>query len=186
MVTEQSVVLGTIRSVAEPAVLPDVHMEQMLSCGTESVAQTKALGAAVAELVAAGDVLLLTGDLGAGKTAFVQGFAAALGVTTPVTSPTFTLANVYEGIMLVNHLDVYRFERTEEVRDLALPELLDNGVTLVEWGDLIAAELGGDRLAVRISFGVDDNSRRFELEPRGDSWQRRARRLAAALRPWQR
>ena len=112
----------------------------MLLCRTAGVAQTRALGSAVAELVETGDVLLLAGDLGAGKTAFVQGFAAGLGVTAPVTSPTFTLANRYQGRIVVNHVDVYRFERLEEVRDLALPELIEEGVTLVEWGDVISSE----------------------------------------------
>ena len=75
---------------------------------TATVEQTRALGAAVADIVARRDLLVLVGDLGAGKTAFTQGFAAALDVDEPVTSPTFTLANRYEGRLIVNHLDVYR------------------------------------------------------------------------------
>ncbi len=156
----------------------------MIACVTSSVDETRALGGAVAEVADVGDVLVLVGDLGAGKTAFVQGFAAALGVTAPVTSPTFTLANRYEGTMVVNHLDVYRFDCPEEVYDLALPELLDDGVTLVEWGETISAALGADYLSVTIRFGSGDNDRRFALHGHGERWQHRADRLRTALKPW--
>lgn len=156
----------------------------MIACSTDGVDGTRALGAAVAAVVDTGDVVLLVGDLGAGKTAFVQGFAAALGVTAPVTSPTFTLANRYEGRMVVNHLDVYRFDCPEEVSDLDLPEILDDGVTLVEWGDTISAALGSEHLSVTIRFGEGDADRRIELQGRGESWQRRADRLGSATEPW--
>ncbi len=156
----------------------------MIACATATVEETRALGGAVAALVDTGDVLVLVGDLGAGKTAFVQGFAATLGVTAPVTSPTFTLANRYEGLLVVNHLDVYRFDGPEEVNDLALPELLDEGVTLVEWGDTVASALPAEHLSVTIRFGCGDTDRSFELRGHGESWQRRADRLSAALVPW--
>ena len=156
----------------------------MIECSTATVDETRALGGAVAAVVDAGDVLVLVGDLGAGKTAFVQGFAATLGVTAPVTSPTFTLANRYEGRLVVNHLDVYRFEGPEEVSDLALPELLDEGVTLVEWGDTIVSALPAEHLSVTIRFGSGDCDRSFELHSHGESWQRRADRLNTALEPW--
>ena len=156
----------------------------MIACSTATVDETRALGGAVSAVVDAGDVLVLVGDLGAGKTAFVQGFSATLGVTAPVTSPTFTLANRYEGRLVVNHLDVYRFDGPEEASDLALPELLDEGVTLVEWGDTIASELPAEHLSVTIRFGSSDNDRSFELCTHGESWKRRAGRLRAALEPW--
>ena len=156
----------------------------MLACRTAGVDETRALGGAVAAIVETGDVVVLVGDLGAGKTAFVQGFAASLGVTAPVTSPTFTLANRYEGRLLVNHLDVYRFEHFDEVRDLALPELLDDGVTLVEWGDIISTALGAEHLSVTIRFGEGDDDRSFEFQGRGDRWRHRATRMGVALEPW--
>ena len=156
----------------------------MIACRTAGVGETRALGAAVAAVVDTGDVVVLVGDLGAGKTAFVQGLAATLGVTTPVTSPTFTLANRYEGRLVVNHLDVYRFDCPEEVRDLALPEILDDGVTLVEWGDTITSALGAEHLSVTIRFGSGEDDRDFELRGRGETWWRRADRLRAALEPW--
>ena len=156
----------------------------MIACSTVAVDETRALGGAVAAVADTGDVLVLVGDLGAGKTAFVQGFAAALGVAAPVTSPTFTLANRYEGRLVVNHLDVYRFDCPEEVRDLALPEILDEGVTLVEWGDTVSSELGAAHLSVTIRFGSGENDRDFELRGRGETWWRRADRLRAALERW--
>ena len=156
----------------------------MLCCGTGGVEETRALGGAVAGVVETGDVVVLVGDLGAGKTAFAQGFAASLGVTAPVTSPTFTLANRYEGHLVVNHLDVYRFDRLDEVHDLALPELLDDGVTLVEWGDTISPALPAGRLSVTIRFGPGDDDRCFELQGWGEAWHRREALLRAALKPW--
>lgn len=156
----------------------------MIACGTSSVDGTRALAAAVASLAAAGDLVVLGGDLGAGKTAFVQGFAAALGVTDPVTSPTFTLANRYVGCLVVNHLDVYRLESLAEMEDLAVAELLDDGVTLVEWGDTILPALPEDRLEIRIELGDGDDERHFEVAVPGASWQDREPALAEAVRPW--
>ena len=86
-----------------------------LTAATSSVDETRALGAALAELARPGDVLLLCGDLGAGKTAFTQGYGRGLGVTDPITSPTFTLASRYDGRLELNHLDVYRLEQLDEV-----------------------------------------------------------------------
>ena len=107
----------------------------MIACATTDVAGTQAVAAEVAALVVDGDLLVLVGDLGAGKTHFTQGFARAVGVDEPVTSPTFTLANRYEGDIVVNHLDAYRIEQFGDAEDLAIPELLEDGVTLVEWGN---------------------------------------------------
>ncbi|MCQ3812859.1 MAG: tRNA (adenosine(37)-N6)-threonylcarbamoyltransferase complex ATPase subunit type 1 TsaE [Acidimicrobiia bacterium] len=155
-----------------------------LRCRTSNVEGTVGLAAALAQLVEEGDLLVLTGDLGAGKTAFTQGFAKALGVAAPVTSPTFTLANRYEGDLVVNHLDVYRLEDTQEARDLAIPELLEDGVTLIEWGERIAAALPNDHLAVCISFGDRDDDRLIALQPTGERWRSRLSALGDALEDW--
>ena len=155
-----------------------------LRCRTSNVEGTFGLAAALAQLVEDGDLLVLTGDLGAGKTAFTQGFAKALGVAAPVTSPTFTLANRYEGDLVVNHLDVYRLEDLQETRDLAIPELLEDGVTLIEWGERIAAALPTDRLAVCISFGDRDDDRLIALQPTGERWRSRISALGDALEDW--
>ncbi len=153
-------------------------------CQTAAVGQTRLLAEAIAGLVDDGDLLVLVGDLGAGKTAFTQGFAAALGVDVPVTSPTFTLANRYEGRLIVNHLDVYRLEDLVEARDLAIPELLEQGVTLIEWGEMILSALPADRLDVSITFGDGDDDRRIELRTVGDRWDNRLSALRAATKTW--
>jgi tRNA threonylcarbamoyladenosine biosynthesis protein TsaE len=124
---------------------------------TESAEATRAVGAQLAPLCRAGDVLLLVGDLGAGKTTFAQGFAAALGVEGPVTSPTFALVRQYRcgpgsRVATLLHADVYRTGSVGEIADLALAELVEeDAVMLVEWGDVAAPALGGDALEVVIA-----------------------------------
>jgi tRNA threonylcarbamoyladenosine biosynthesis protein TsaE len=157
----------------------------MIFARTTSAAETKALAAALAELARPGDLLLLAGDLGAGKTAFTQGFGAALDVDDLITSPTFTLVNTYEGRLELNHLDVYRLEGLAEVADLGVLEMLDEGgVTVIEWGDVVSPALPADYLEVRFSFGDADDDRRLELIPVGSRWSARTRAVAAAVAPW--
>lgn len=157
----------------------------MITAITHGVDETRALAGALAELARPGDVIVLAGDLGAGKTAFAQGFGAALGVTEPITSPTFTLVNQYRGRLELNHLDVYRLDQLAEVVDLGLPELLDEGgVTLIEWGDAITPALAADYLEVRLRLGDADDDRCLELTAVGTRWQARCTAVAAALRPW--
>ncbi|MEM9200976.1 MAG: tRNA (adenosine(37)-N6)-threonylcarbamoyltransferase complex ATPase subunit type 1 TsaE [Actinomycetota bacterium] len=162
------------------------HLEPSSSivCATQSVEQTQAIAGIIAVLAADGDLLVLVGDLGAGKTHFTQGFARARGVTDPVTSPTFTLANRYEGDLVINHLDAYRVEELIEAEDLALPELLEDGVTLIEWGDLIRPALPADLLEVRITLGDGDDDRRIELSAIGTGWSSRLGTLRARLADW--
>ncbi len=149
---------------------------------TASSEQTKRVAAAVADQAEPGDLILLAGELGAGKTAFVQGFGAALGVTERITSPTFTIAQRYQGDLPVHHLDVYRLEQLDEVTDLGLGELLDDGgVVLIEWGDAITAELPADFLEVSITFGAADDDRNLEFRPVGDRWCRRHDALKTTL-----
>ena len=106
----------------------------MFEARTDSVLATRELAAAVAKVVRPGDLLVLTGEMGAGKTAFVQGLGLGLGIDGPITSPTFTLVHEYHGPVTMNHVDVYRIQHGSEVRDLALPELLDGGsITAIEW-----------------------------------------------------
>jgi tRNA threonylcarbamoyladenosine biosynthesis protein TsaE len=123
---------------------------------TGSPDETRALAAALAPLCRAGDVVLLVGDLGAGKTVFAQGFAVALGVTGPVTSPTFALVRHYRcgpdaPVRTLIHADVYRTGSVAEVTDLALAELVEeDAVALVEWGDMAAPALGESALEVTL------------------------------------
>lgn len=153
---------------------------------TASVGETQELGEALSALARPGDVIVLAGDLGAGKTAFVQGFGRGLGITARITSPTFTLVHVYDGGRLpVHHLDVYRLEQISEALDLGLAEMLDEGgVVLIEWGDAITPVLPHDRLEVRLTFGEGDDDRQLALALAGASWVARAEQVEAALKPW--
>ena len=152
---------------------------------TSSADHTRAAAASVALLCRPGDLILLAGDLGAGKTTFAQGFARALGVTEPVTSPTFTLMHAYEGEVRVLHADVYRMGALQEVLDLGLHEALDEGdIALVEWGDAASAALPAERLEVALTFGAGDDDRLLELRTVGPSWADRTVALAHALEPF--
>ncbi len=123
-----------------------------LRFSTDSPTGTQALAAALATVLVDGDLLVLTGDLGAGKTCFTQGLGRGLGIDDRITSPTFTLANRYDGRLRLNHLDVYRLESLSETMDLGLAELLEDGVTVIEWGDKISAELPLDHLVVALRY----------------------------------
>jgi tRNA threonylcarbamoyladenosine biosynthesis protein TsaE len=180
----------------------------------ESLAATHAIAAELAGLARPGDVIVLAGDMGAGKTAFAKGFGAALGITEPITSPTFTLVHSYEcGKITLHHADLYRLERTTEVVDLALAELAEfDGIVLVEWGDVANAALG-DHLEVRLELddvdldpglapadepgddagddtGDDDadalldGARIVEITPAGRAWAGRWDRLVHAMEPF--
>lgn len=152
----------------------------MISLATTSADETGDLARALAAAAEPGDVLVLVGDLGAGKTAFSKAYGAALGIEEPMTSPTFTLARQYEGRLTLHHLDVYRLEQMAEVLDLDLPDLLDSGgVVLIEWGDAILPMLPADFLEVRFTFGDGDDDREIELRPIGDRWSARAEQLSA-------
>jgi tRNA threonylcarbamoyladenosine biosynthesis protein TsaE len=151
---------------------------------TTSVDATRQLAAAVASLARPGDLVLLVGELGAGKTAFTQGFAGALDIEEPITSPTFTLARSYKGRLLLNHLDVYRLEHVAEAEDLGLGELLDGGVTLIEWGDMIVPVLPADYLEVRFAYGDGDDDRDVSLRIVGPTWAARQRTLTELLEAW--
>ncbi len=152
---------------------------------TASVEETRALAEAVAALARPGDVVVLAGDLGAGKTAFVQGFGRGLGVQERITSPTFTLVHVYDGRLPIHHLDVYRLEQLSEALDLGLPEMLDEGgVVLIEWGEAILPVLPHDFLEVRLTFGEGDDDRIISLRSVGPAWAPRRDALAGVISAW--
>jgi tRNA threonylcarbamoyladenosine biosynthesis protein TsaE len=146
---------------------------------THSAEETLALARTVGELLRAGDVVSLAGELGAGKTVFARGVARALGVTEPVVSPSFTIVREYDGRVPLVHVDVYRIDTFQELHDLGFEEVVrDDAVTLVEWGDVIDGLLPGDRLDVRMAPGADDDERVVEIEGHGRSWRARAAELA--------
>ncbi len=140
---------------------------------TASAGATRAVGAAIASCLVPGDVVVLSGDLGSGKTTLAQGIAAALGVTGPVVSPTFAIVREYEGRVPVAHVDVYRLDRVQELHDLGLEEIFDGTrVVLVEWGDLVSPVLPGDRVVVRLHPGDDadeDDARVIDVTAEGSA-----------------
>lgn len=141
-----------------------------------NAAETEAAGEDFAALLHPGDVVLLSGALGAGKTTFVKGVARALGVRERVTSPTFTIVRPHQchndrGIEVLHHADVYRVGSIDEVFDLALGELVEeSGVAIIEWGELAAAAFGED--VVRVHFDDEGEGRRLEVEADRDSLAR--------------
>ena len=140
---------------------------------TSSPDETRILGASLAPTLVPGDVISLSGDLGAGKTVFVQGLATALGVETPVTSPTFTIVHEYEGRYPLIHMDVYRLDSFQEVIDLGFEELLDPGaVLLVEWGEAVTPLFPRSFLEIEIRQVPDEgpDRRRFVFRPRRPEW----------------
>jgi tRNA threonylcarbamoyladenosine biosynthesis protein TsaE len=156
---------------------------------TDSPAATRELAGRLALLCRAGDVVLLVGDLGAGKTVFAQGVAAALGVTGPVTSPTFALVRHYRcgpdsPVRSLIHADVYRTGSVGEVADLALAELVEeDAVAVVEWGDLAVPALGESALEVTLVVPdpVGSPERRLVSVAGRGGWAGRADEVAAAL-----
>jgi tRNA threonylcarbamoyladenosine biosynthesis protein TsaE len=158
---------------------------------TGSPDETRALAAALASLCRAGDVVLLVGDLGAGKTVFAQGFAAALGVAGPVTSPTFALVRHYRcgprsSVRTLIHADVYRTGSVAEVTDLALAELVEeDAIAVVEWGDMAAPALGASALEVTLvvpDATASPEARSVAVVGRG-RWSERAGEVGSVLEP---
>jgi len=148
---------------------------------TQSPDATRAAASALADLLVAGDVVLLVGDLGAGKTAFAQGLARGLGVEDAVTSPTFTIVQEYRGRLPLAHVDVYRLDRLQDLHDLGFDELVDGGVTVVEWGDLVEQAMPAEHLVVRIEPGVADTERVLDLSFHGARWLGRRAAVEYAL-----
>jgi tRNA threonylcarbamoyladenosine biosynthesis protein TsaE len=126
-------------------------------------AETEAAGEALGRTLGPGDVVALTGELGAGKTCFIQGMVRGLGVTTPATSPTFVLVNEYRGRLPVHHVDAYRTTGAVELADIGLEELMGGeGVTVIEWGEKAAPLLPDRTIHVHIA-GVGDEPREITI-----------------------
>lgn len=153
---------------------------------TETADRTREVGRALASMLEPRDTVVLTGDLGAGKTTLVQGIGRGLGVDDHVASPTFTLVREYTGRLDVAHVDVYRLERVQDVLDLALDELGGpDRVLLIEWGDAVSDLLPDDRLRVELTTErADTETRRIVITPQGRSWVARWERLEQVLEPF--
>jgi len=160
----------------------------MIDLRSDSVATTHAIAGVIAGLVRPRDIIVLAGDMGAGKTAFTVGFTRALGVSEEdqVSSPTFTLVHSYNsGRIPVLHADLYRLNSMGEVADLGLREQVDLGaVALVEWGD-VAADVIGDSLTFELSHDEDDDDARdIVISVEGHGWDTRWDKLRESLRQW--
>ena len=164
----------------------------MIHLESGSPEETRSIAGAVAVLSRPGDVIVLAGPMGAGKTAFAGGFAAGIGVPPddPVVSPTFTLVHTHDsGRMPLHHADLYRLSSVGEVDDLGLRELADlGGVVLVEWGDAALDRLG-DVLVVTIEpgHGPDDDAsdaRTLTITVVGHRWDSRWERLRSSTERW--
>ncbi|MBU1228093.1 MAG: tRNA (adenosine(37)-N6)-threonylcarbamoyltransferase complex ATPase subunit type 1 TsaE [Actinobacteria bacterium] len=144
-------------------------MDATFTCAAE--ADTRAVGRRLASLLRAGDIVLLAGDLGAGKTVFASGIAEGLGVQDPVVSPSFVLVRRYGGLMSMIHADLYRLGSSGEIEDLDLGSEAAEGILVVEWGDVSEQSFGDDHLMVTIIVD-DEGVRTVRLRPRG-SWESR-------------
>jgi tRNA threonylcarbamoyladenosine biosynthesis protein TsaE len=174
--------------------------DQPVALEVGSIADTHAIAGAIADLARPGDVIVLAGEMGAGKTAFAQGFGRALGVTDTITSPTFTLVHSHPvaegrrvGPVTLYHADLYRLDRRAEVEDLGLREMADDdGIVLVEWGDVV--DVFGDHLTIRLEQAeIDpesdddsdvlelDSGRRIEIDTVGHGWATRWAALVGAV-----
>ena len=140
-------------------------MKQMISqIKSEGPEQTWAAAAALMESLEPGTVIALHGDLGAGKTCFIQGLAVAMGITDPITSPTYTLIGEYEGRMKLNHIDLYRLSNSVEALGIGLEEYLESdGITAIEWAERAEEILPESMLHVSIEKGCDEMSRQIEI-----------------------
>jgi tRNA threonylcarbamoyladenosine biosynthesis protein TsaE len=145
-----------------------------LSVLSYSAEETRILGACLAPVLLPGDVVSLSGDLGAGKTVFVQGIAAALGYAGRVTSPTFTLVHEYEARYPIVHMDIYRLDSFQEVLDLGFEELVGpNSIVLVEWGEAVAPLLPKRSLDVVLTRSSDldaEEERSLLFRPGAPEW----------------
>jgi len=141
----------------------------MLRFVTESLEETLRIGERLGRLLNKGNIVCLSGDLGAGKTAFTQGVAKGMGVKDYVTSPTYTIINEYEGRLPLYHFDVYRLNDVSEMYELGYEEyFFGDGVVVLEWADVVREIIPGERLWITILNTKGNNSREIIMEPTGE------------------
>lgn len=138
-----------------------------------SVNEMRAIGAKIADQLKAGDLIILSGELGAGKTALTQGIGVGLGISE-ITSPTFVISRIHQGKLPLIHVDAYRLIQSPgvflEFEDLDLPSKMSDAVTVIEWGSELAPLLKDEFLEIKIDF-ISDNERNLEITPHGNRWQ---------------
>lgn len=144
--------------------MADVHE---LELSTSHEEETRGLGEALGRVLRKGDVILLSGDLGTGKTCLTQGIGRGLESPAPVNSPSFVLMNEYDGRETLYHVDLYRIEDVEELDDLGLWDYAEKGVLVIEWPERGAELIPGDGLVIELRYGDMDRQRRLRFLPRG-------------------
>ena len=140
-------------------------VSKKIDISTQSVDETQKLGQKIGTLLEYPLIIALVGDLGSGKTAFVQGLAGGLDVSADyyITSPTFTLINEYPGRLPLFHVDLYRLETVNDLDDIGLDELLcDRAVIAIEWADKLSVDLSNEYLSVRFQI-IDENCRKVKM-----------------------
>ncbi len=151
---------------------------------SRSPEQTQLLGRRLGEHAQAGDVFLLTGNLGSGKTCLTQGIAWGLGVKEYAFSPSFVLIREYSGRLPLYHIDFYRLDHIEEIADLGLDDYLyGKGVCVVEWADKGMSLLPGERLLISLSY-ISENQRALSFDPKGPRYTRLVAGLETELEKW--
>jgi tRNA threonylcarbamoyladenosine biosynthesis protein TsaE len=151
---------------------------------SHSPEQTQQLGKYLGNLARAGDVFLLTGNLGSGKTCLTQGIAWGLDVKEYAFSPSFVIAREYHGRLTLYHIDFYRLNRVEEIVDLGLEEYLyGKGVCVVEWAEKGMAVLPKEHLLINLSY-MSDTVRTISLEPKGHRYTQLLKSLNLGLKTW--
>ena len=157
--------------------MAEAHDLELSTTGEE---QTRSIGERLGRALRRGDIVLLSGDLGTGKTCLTQGIGRGLQCRGPVNSPSFVLMNEYEGREKLFHVDLYRVEDIEELDELGLWDYADQGVLVIEWPERGAELLPGDGLVIELRYGDIDHQRRFRFLPRGPRGAELVRSLGAA------
>lgn len=155
-----------------------------LKLTSRSPEQTQHLGASLGKLAEAGDVFLLCGDLGSGKTCLTQGIAWSLNVKEYAFSPSFVLVREYYGRLPLYHVDLYRLDRIEEIAELGLDEYLyGDGVCVVEWAEKGLSLLPQENLLIKLSY-VSQTERSLSMEPHGQRYTNLLKSLKPELKTW--
>jgi tRNA threonylcarbamoyladenosine biosynthesis protein TsaE len=162
-------------------VVPATAVEvRSLDLVTRSAAATADVGAALVHGLRRGDIVLLTGGIGSGKTVLAKGVARGLGIEETVVSPSFLLHGIYRGRLTLNHFDFYRLNDPAEAAELGIEEAAESGVTLIEWGDRFPGLIEPPFLEIHFELGDGPDDRDLTFRFAGDEWWHRLPRLFAA------
>ncbi|MDF2892433.1 MAG: putative hydrolase [Clostridia bacterium] len=150
----------------------------MLKIISKSAEHTYKLGTGLGKALQQGDIICLTGDLGAGKTAFTKGIGAGLDIQEFITSPTYTIINEYNGRIPLFHFDVYRLEGVEEMYELGYEEyFFGDGAVVIEWADIVKDIIPQERLWITILRGKEEDTREIIFDASGERYQKMIKEL---------